>query len=287
GQVDRALGLYQQSLELYESIGNVQGKATTLHNMAGIYAQQGQVDRALGLYQQSLELKESIGDVQGKATTLHNMAGIYADQGQVDRALGLYQQSLELKESIGDVKGKAATLNNMSYLAFQQGDQARAVELLRQTAQTLAEIYAYPNLITVLGNLGEAIENDKLNYLAQALWLSLRIQDGFTNRVSLVHRLFQNVPQADALEPLLAALALLLCNGADDQTPDLEQWRERAVNMLAYAAKSQGVDLETGEQLQAWMTQNQLTDPNVFLPPLYQALEAMVGERWLFNRQAV
>ncbi len=26
---------------------------------------------------------------------------------------------------------------------------------------------------------------------------------------------------------------------------------------------------------------------NVFLPPLYQALEVIVGKRWLFDRQAV
>jgi hypothetical protein len=35
------------------------------------------------------------------------------------------------------------------------------------------------------------------------------------------------------------------------------------------------------------MTQNQLADPEVFLPQLCQALEATVGERWLFERGAV
>ena len=81
-----------------------------------IKANQGQVTEAIALYQQSLELKEQIGDVQGKAATLHQMAIIYANQGQVTEAIALFQQSLELKESIGNVQGKAYTLANMGYL---------------------------------------------------------------------------------------------------------------------------------------------------------------------------
>ena len=77
-------------LELEEKIGNVQGKATTLHQLAGIYANQGDVEKAIAFYQQSLELQEKIGDVQGKATTLHNLAGIYANQGDVEKAIALY-----------------------------------------------------------------------------------------------------------------------------------------------------------------------------------------------------
>jgi hypothetical protein len=38
-----------------------------------------------------LEIKESIGNVQGKAATLHQMAGIYAQQGDVDQAIALYK----------------------------------------------------------------------------------------------------------------------------------------------------------------------------------------------------
>jgi hypothetical protein len=43
-----------------------------------IYANQGKIDQAIALYQQSLETDEKIGDVQGKAATLHQLAGILA-----------------------------------------------------------------------------------------------------------------------------------------------------------------------------------------------------------------
>jgi tetratricopeptide (TPR) repeat protein len=76
-----------------------------LHQLAGIYANQGEVAKAIALYEESLELEEKIGNVQGKAATLHQLAGIYANQGEVAKAIAFYQQSLELKEKIGNVQG--------------------------------------------------------------------------------------------------------------------------------------------------------------------------------------
>jgi tetratricopeptide (TPR) repeat protein len=113
GEIDQAIALYQQSIEITEKIGNVQTKAATLHCLAIIYANQGEIDQAIALYQQSLETFEKNGDVQTKAATLHNLANIYANQGEIDQAIALYQQSLELKEKIGNVQGKAATLHQL------------------------------------------------------------------------------------------------------------------------------------------------------------------------------
>ncbi|MBD0311161.1 MAG: tetratricopeptide repeat protein, partial [Microcoleus sp. T1-bin1] len=48
---------------LYEKIGNVLGKAATLHNLAGIYANRGEEAKAMAFYEQFLELQEKIGDV--------------------------------------------------------------------------------------------------------------------------------------------------------------------------------------------------------------------------------
>jgi len=140
GQVEEALRLYKESLELKEKIGNVQGKAATLHEMAGIQAQQGQVEEALRLYKESLELKEKIGNVQGKAATLHEMAGIQAQQGQVEEALKLYRESLELEEKIGNVQGKAATLHEMAGIRAQQGQVEEALRLYKESLELKEKI---------------------------------------------------------------------------------------------------------------------------------------------------
>ncbi|WP_293363228.1 tetratricopeptide repeat protein, partial [Microcoleus sp. CAWBG52] len=122
-------------------IGDVQGKAATLHQLAIIYANQGEVEKAIAFYQQSLELKEKIGDVQGKATTLHNLAGIYANLGEVEKAIAFYQQSLELKEKIGDVQGKAATFAMLGQLlADEKGDFDEALNYLQQSLEILQHL---------------------------------------------------------------------------------------------------------------------------------------------------
>jgi hypothetical protein len=41
-------------------------KPATLHEMGRLKANQGEVDAAIALYQQSLDITERIGDVQGK-----------------------------------------------------------------------------------------------------------------------------------------------------------------------------------------------------------------------------
>jgi tetratricopeptide (TPR) repeat protein len=133
GEVDEALALYNQSLEIKERIGDVQGKAATLHCLAGIYANKGEVDEAIALYNQSLEIKERIGDVQGKAATLHCLAGIYANKGEVDEAIALYNQSLEIKERIGDVQGKAATLHCLAGIYADKGEVEQAIALYNQS----------------------------------------------------------------------------------------------------------------------------------------------------------
>jgi tetratricopeptide (TPR) repeat protein len=140
GDIDRALGLWAESLEILERIGDVQGKAATLNNMAGVIAQQGDIDRALGLWAESLEILERIGDVKGKAATLNNMAGVIAQQGDIDRALGLWAESLEIKERIGDVQGKAATLANVAGVLAGRGEFDTAIAYLEESVVLLEKI---------------------------------------------------------------------------------------------------------------------------------------------------
>jgi len=140
GEVEKAIALYQQSLELKEKIGDVQGKAASLHQLAGIYANRGEVEKAIALYQQSLELQEKIGNVQGKAASLHNLAGIYANRGEVEQAIALYQQSLELQEKIGNVQGKAASLHQLAGIYANRGEVEKAIALYQQSLELQEKI---------------------------------------------------------------------------------------------------------------------------------------------------
>jgi tetratricopeptide (TPR) repeat protein len=140
GDVERAIGLWQESLALSDRIGDVEGKASTLHKMAIVIAQQGDVERAIGLWQESLALEEQIDDVPGKASTLSVMADVISRQGNVERAIGLWQESLALSDRIGDVGGKASTLRKMAGVIADQGDVERAIGLWQESRVLFEQI---------------------------------------------------------------------------------------------------------------------------------------------------
>jgi tetratricopeptide (TPR) repeat protein len=79
----------------------MQGKAATLHQLAGIYANQGEIDQAIALYQQSVEIEEKIGNVQGKAATLAMMGQLLADaKGDTQQGLAYLEQSLAILQRL-------------------------------------------------------------------------------------------------------------------------------------------------------------------------------------------
>jgi hypothetical protein len=223
------------------------------------------------------------GDVQGKAATLSNMAGVTAQQGDIQRALELWQQSLELKEQIGDVQGKATTLNNMAYMAGKTGDQPQQLSLNLQAAEAFASARAYVDLCTVLTNLGLSAPENPEAYLAQAIWLGLQIQVPLADLVGCLRVMYNQVPKGDPMEALLATTAFCYCQIRGEGHPQLEELRTTSLKMLEGAAVAQGVEIETIEALSDWMAQQQLNDPEIFLPQLNQRLEAMVADRWLFD----
>jgi tetratricopeptide (TPR) repeat protein len=204
GQVDQAIALYQQSLEIKERISNVQGKAATLHCMAIIYAEQGQVDQAIALYQQSLEIQENIGNVQGKAATLHQMAIIYAEQGQVDQAIALYQQSLEINERIGSVQGKAATLGEMAKIYESQGLIEQAIALYQQSLEIADRIGDVQGKANTLANMAWLLANNgdfqtAISYLQESLTILQHLK---SPDAAAVQSLLEQVQQLAKSPPL-------------------------------------------------------------------------------------
>ncbi|XZF66142.1 MAG: tetratricopeptide repeat protein [Gloeotrichia echinulata DVL01] len=154
GEIEEAIALYQQSLALFEQIGDVQGKAATLHNLGSLKADRGEIEEAIALYQQSLALKEQIGYVQGKATTLHELGSLKANRGEIEEAIALYQQSLALFEQIGDVQGKAATLHNLGSLKADRGEIEEAIALYQQSLALEEQIGNVQGKAATLHQLG-------------------------------------------------------------------------------------------------------------------------------------
>ena len=116
-----------------------------LYHLAFLNTHFGDLDGAMKLYQQSLEIKEGLGDQQGKSATLHAVAGIYVTRGDLDGAMKLYQQALAIDEGLGDQQGKSATLAMLGQLLVARKDYPRAIFALVESLQTLSSIGARPD----------------------------------------------------------------------------------------------------------------------------------------------
>ncbi len=274
GEIKRAMELWQQSLEIAEQIGNVEGKAATLNNMAGVLANQGEIEQAMGLWQQSLEIAEQIGDVEGKAATLHNMAGVLAQKGEIEQAMGLWQQSIDIEEQIGNLKGKAATLHNMAWAAGQQDLVDEEMKLYGEAAAILAGIRAWPDLVTVLGNMGG-------HFALQALWLGLRVLIPADDLLGLGQTVFMEwKPESEAALLLAAALHYLIVTRYEDH-PKQDELSKSTASLLAACAATKEI---APEQIQNWVESERLTDPDFFMPALDKALrERIPQDSWMFD----
>ena len=151
---DRAVAMYQQSLETYERLGDVHGIAQTQMGLGNVYQQQGKWDRAIKMYEQSLETKERLGDVHGMAQTFNNLGSVYPHQGKWDRAIAMYEQSLETYERLGDVHGMAQTWGNLGNVYQQQGAWDRAIAMYQKSLAITEKMGDWVTSANQYGNLG-------------------------------------------------------------------------------------------------------------------------------------
>ena len=158
GDLDGALRFHEESLRVFDQLGDLRGRATTLSDMAGLFVQRGELERALEMYQQSLQIFEQIGDVRGHALTLGDIARLWALRGNVDGALELHQKSLELFEQSGDNRGRAIALGSIARLRSQEGDVTGAMTLLEESLQIFESLGDVRESAMTSGNIARLRE---------------------------------------------------------------------------------------------------------------------------------
>lgn len=93
---------------------------------------QGNLERARGLYIQSLNLARELGDRSLEAKSLGGLGMIQADLGNLEEAIELQREGLSLAQSLGDPELEAVMTNNLGHTLFVHNDYREAERLLRQ-----------------------------------------------------------------------------------------------------------------------------------------------------------
>jgi len=162
GDLGLTADLLQESLDLYEELGDEEGIARSTAELGGIAIAEGNLERAAELYEAVVPLFHKQGHVGRMAASLGNLGTIAHMQGDYEAAVGYHGEAVELAKSSGDIDGAAVNLHNLARSELALGRAGPGLEALRESL-AIARQLGYREVIAYgLGGLAEVamIEGD-------------------------------------------------------------------------------------------------------------------------------
>ncbi len=115
---EEALRIGNEAKNLAEKVKYSKGYAYALKNIGVAYYNQAKYVETLSYWQQSLSMFDSIGDKNGSANILSNLGVVYFDQGDAEHALEYHLKSLQLAEELKDTLRIVTTCLNIGAVYF-------------------------------------------------------------------------------------------------------------------------------------------------------------------------
>ncbi|GCE50308.1 tetratricopeptide repeat protein [Thermosporothrix hazakensis] len=133
--------------------------ASSLHNLAVVYKEQGKYEEALPLCKEALEIRKRVYGREHPhvASSLHNLANVYQEQGKYEEVLPLCKEALEIAERAygREHPHVASSLHNLAVVYKEQGKYEEAVSLLQEVLEIYEKVYGreHPHVASSLHNL--------------------------------------------------------------------------------------------------------------------------------------
>jgi tetratricopeptide (TPR) repeat protein len=174
---------YQDSLAIFEEVGDQAGIAMNYHQLGNLALRRGDYGTAEQRYQESLAIKEETGDRAGAASTYHQLGIIAERRGDYDTAEQRYQESLAIEEETGDGPRIAMSYGQLGNLAYRRGDYDAAEERYRAALPIFEEAGNRANIAIVYHQLGMiAAMRDDYGTAEQRYQQSLAIKEEIGDR---------------------------------------------------------------------------------------------------------
>lgn len=146
GALTTALGDYpaaqhflEQSLSLYEELGDRWGRGASLNALAVSARDRGDYSSAQMNFEKSLECWRALSDRLATARCLHNLANVVRVRGNYSAAQSALREATSIFEDLGDRSGAAWSINQQGDIAREQGEMAVARELYQQALMAFRE----------------------------------------------------------------------------------------------------------------------------------------------------
>ena len=139
GDYADAANFLEQSLSLYEELGDESGIAASLNALAVSARDRGDYAAAQSNFERSLACWRMLPDRLALARCLHNLANVVKVRGDYSRARWALCEATEIFEELGDRTGAAWSINQQGDIARAQGDMAVARELYQRALSAFRE----------------------------------------------------------------------------------------------------------------------------------------------------
>ncbi|GBE93395.1 Fis family transcriptional regulator [Nostoc cycadae WK-1] len=195
GQFKSALTSLQESLRLYQIIGDRTGEATALFRIADAYFTLGRYRTAISFYKQSLQLTQDFANQSMTVQIFEHLSNTYTNLGDEKLAKKYQEQATTLKKDIGNPDREAAFLGNVGLDHDAATEYKQAIAFYSQQFTTAKGNNNYQLQIDSLQNL--AATYCKLGQYPQAIATyqqQLRLAQELSNN-SLVSLTFKQIAE--------------------------------------------------------------------------------------------
>jgi tetratricopeptide (TPR) repeat protein len=190
GQVDQALKLHQQALEIAREAGDRRCEIANLNHLSRTWVMQNEYSAAIDSSQRALILARQIGDRLGEANALTNLgsttvaqaqAVIALDGDQYEQVLNYLQRGLRLSEQEGDVPSQALCTNSLGIAQVMLEQYPEAIASLEKglrIAQAIGDLFLQGLNCTYLAEAHRGLGNADLTIYTGCLGMYLLHQIG-------------------------------------------------------------------------------------------------------------
>jgi predicted ATPase len=163
GELARANKLVEESLTLYQDLGDDAGAAFALLVLGRTAVSQGNRGRGEALVEESLALLRQQGNMWGIARALIVLGDGALFEGNVDRATAKFQESLAICQDLENAEGVALSLLYLGRAAHLRGDDVRSNTLLKESLvvfKDLGDSRGVAEVLLEMGRVAHAQRND-------------------------------------------------------------------------------------------------------------------------------
>ena len=141
GDARRAIGYYEQALEIAREIGDRRGEGHALGNLGSAYQNLGDARRAIGYFEQALvKSPRDRRPPRGRDNALGNLGIAYATWATPGGPSATTSSALVISREIGDRRGEGNALGNLGVAYADLGDARRAIGYYEQHLKIAREI---------------------------------------------------------------------------------------------------------------------------------------------------